>query len=302
MHGMTGVRVVSRLIALAVLVAAGIYTLVYLYRWEWNRAVMAGIFFIAAEVALIGTAIVTRLRALEHRMGPPGTSPGADETPRSRHFAWLEESVGGFNVFIPILLGAGVILSLFAWVIERIARFVTAPLAGERAVSPLASLDLPDGGLVIGSGSIALDGPGVAAGPRRQLPPLVRGAITFAAMIGMMLGIWFLREATEARPGGGEPGTTTVELDIATRESGATTEQLVDAFWVACRLRLPRDAELVSAEVVVPGHAVMTLTPVLGDTDQRQFAGCVGDGILDRVDADVIRVETQPAQPAQLAP
>lgn len=299
MRGMTGVRVVSRLIALVVLVAAGVYTMVYLYRWEWNRAVMAGIFFIAAEVALIGTAIVTRLRALEHRMGPPGTSTaGADEKPRSRHFAWLEESVGGFNVFIPILLGAGVILSLFAWVIERIARFVTAPLAGERSVSPLATLDLPSGGLLAVPGSAPLD---PATHPRKgnhQLPPLVRAAVTVAAMIAMMLGIWFLREATESRPGGGDPGTTTIELGIATRESGATTEQLVDAFWVACRLRLPRDAELVSAEVVVPGRAVLTLTPLLGDTDQRQFAGCVGDGILDRVDADVIRVETQPAQPA----
>ena len=30
----------------------GAYVFVYLYRWEWNRALFAGVLFVAAEVAL----------------------------------------------------------------------------------------------------------------------------------------------------------------------------------------------------------------------------------------------------------
>jgi hypothetical protein len=42
-------------------------------------------------------------------------------TPRD-HFAWLRDAQTRTSVFIPVLLGAGVILSGIAWVVERIAR------------------------------------------------------------------------------------------------------------------------------------------------------------------------------------
>lgn len=303
MNGLTAVRVASRVMALIVLVASGVYVIVYLYRWEWNRAVMSGIFFLAAEIALIGTAIVTRLRALERQVGTGnGAAPGPADQERSRHFAWLEESSGGFGVFIPILLGAGVILSLIAWVVERVARFVTAPLAGERAVSPLAGLAVPDGGLLAANAGPA--GPAglasttaIMSAPRRP-HPAVRIAATVAVFAALGAGLWVLRDATQARPGGEGAGTTYVELEISTRETGATMAQLVDALWVACRLRLPADAALVSSEVDARGAAVLVVTPSLGPTDQRQFAGCLGDTVLDRVDADVTRVEARPDPPA----
>ena len=57
MGGLTGLRVASRLLLVGVLVASGGYVLVYLYRWEWNRALMAGVFFLAAEIALVGAAL-----------------------------------------------------------------------------------------------------------------------------------------------------------------------------------------------------------------------------------------------------
>lgn len=48
-----------------VLAASGAYVFVYLYRREWNRAIIAGTFFLATEVALLGSAVLTRLRALD---------------------------------------------------------------------------------------------------------------------------------------------------------------------------------------------------------------------------------------------
>lgn len=304
MSGLTGVRVVARLLAVAVLLGSGFYVLVYLYRWEWNRALMAGVFFLAAEVALIGAAIVTRLQVLEQRVdrrsGIPGSdrpAPGASAEPARGPFAWLDEATGGFGVFIPILLGAGLILSMFAWVVERLARFVTAPAARPGGLSAFASLDLSSGALVPDATTVDLTGVGVLEAthpPRRRTA--VHWAVTFVSMLVLMMGIWFLREAAESRPGGGGSGTTAIELEIETRETGATTQQLVDALWVACRLRLPVDARLVSAAVRSPGQAEMVVAPGLGETDRRQFAGCLGDTILDRVDADVTGMQTTPAR------
>jgi hypothetical protein len=321
MGGLTGLRVASRLLLVGVLIASGGYVLVYLYRWEWNRALMAGVFFLAAEIALVGAALASRMLALEnreHRLGsrvpdlPPagGGAPAPTVAPEARRppargpFAWLEETSGGFGVFIPILLGAGVILSMIAWVVERLARFVTAPASGTGPSSPYAALDLPAGGLVAVGGSAGAPPRGLdrLEAPR---PPVGRvvlhWAVTLGSVAGLLVGIWFLREAAESRPGGGGAGTTTVELEISTRESGATTEQLVDALWVACRLRLPRDAEMVAAEVPAPGRAVLAVSPALGETDRRQFTGCLGDTVLDRVDADITRVETTAGRPAPIS-
>jgi hypothetical protein len=318
MGGLTGLRVASRLLLVGVLVASGGYVLVYLYRWEWNRALMAGVFFLAAEIALIGAALASRMQALEnreHRLGgqPPVLPPvaaGETATPQGQRpaakgpFAWLEETSGGFGVFIPILLGAGVILSMIAWVVERLARFVTAPASGSGQTSPYAALDLPAGGLVAAAGSTGVRPVGLDSldAPR---PPVGRvvlhWVITIGSVAALLIGIGFLREAAESRPGGGGTGTTTVELEISTREVGARTEQLVDALWVACRLRLPRDAELVSAVVPAPGQAVMAVSPALGETDRRQFTGCLGDTVLDRVDADITRVETTAGRAAPVS-
>jgi uncharacterized membrane protein len=304
MHGLTGVRVVSRLIAVVVLVASGVYLLLYLYRWEWNRALMAGIFFLGAELALIGTAIVTRLRNIEAALNSRGAAASVDsDTARKAEgrspFAWLEESSGGFNVFIPILLGAGVILSVIAWMVERLARFVTAPVSGEAQVSSLSTLQLSRSGLVPSVGATleqtslaARVAPGPSSG-RSALHIL----LTVAIVTALLLGVWFLREAAESRPESGESGTTTLELTVATRESGDTTEQITDALWVACRLRLPSDAELLALDVTSNRTAKLAITPALGRTERRKFVGCLEDAVIDRVSAEVTRFETQPESP-----
>jgi hypothetical protein len=58
----------ARLFGVVVLAASGAYVFVYLYRWEWNRAIIAGTFFLATEVALLGSTVLTRLRALDAKL------------------------------------------------------------------------------------------------------------------------------------------------------------------------------------------------------------------------------------------
>ena len=62
------VRLVGRLLGLVVLIVSGAYLLIYLYRWEWNRALVAGIFFVSAEVAIASGVILSRLRAIEDHL------------------------------------------------------------------------------------------------------------------------------------------------------------------------------------------------------------------------------------------
>ena len=61
-------RVLGRVLVVIVLVASGAYFLVYLYRWQWNRALVSGLFFVAAEVAVVASVLLRRFSALEEKI------------------------------------------------------------------------------------------------------------------------------------------------------------------------------------------------------------------------------------------
>ena len=98
---------------LTVLVAAGWYVFVYLYRWEWNRALVSGIIFLAAEVALLGALVLERLGKLGPAAGSSSiAAPNGERVLRrlrehapepAKPFAWMERQQ--MNVFVPVLLG-----------------------------------------------------------------------------------------------------------------------------------------------------------------------------------------------------
>ena len=139
-------RLIGRLLGLVVLVASGAYLLIYLYRWEWNRALVAGIIFVSAEVAIASGVILSRLRAIEDHLArgqPPAPTAGAASPERRSPFAWLKPDSSQMGVFIPVLLGAGVILSTLAYLVERIARFTAAPVAEHDLADRLATLARP---------------------------------------------------------------------------------------------------------------------------------------------------------------
>jgi hypothetical protein len=140
---------------LVVLVAAGWYVFVYLYRWEWNRALVSGIIFIAAEVGLLGALVLDRLGKLGRRLDRLD-QPRYDErvlrqlrdnSPApTKPFAWMERQE--MNVFVPVLLGAGVLLSALAWVVDRIARMTAVPQLERGLARKLTTLQPPQGGLL----------------------------------------------------------------------------------------------------------------------------------------------------------
>lgn len=152
-------RRMATALAAATLAGSGTYLFVYLYRWEWNRAIIAGVFFLAAQMALSTAAVLGRLRAVEtaQRQRPDAPSPRvlghireAAAPPRD-HFAWLRPQSERLGVFVPILMGAGFVLSGLAWLVERIARSTAAPRLEHGLAVGLGALALPPDHLLAGA-------------------------------------------------------------------------------------------------------------------------------------------------------
>ena len=144
--------VVARLLGGVVLATTALYFFVYLWRWEWNRALIAGLLFVATEVAMAAGAILDRL----HRLSESVTSPDPAVLARIResappahdHFEWLSPKSGRMGVFVPVLIGMGVVASGLAWLVERLARATAGPVLERRLAGRLGPLAWPVGGLV----------------------------------------------------------------------------------------------------------------------------------------------------------
>ena len=136
----------------AMLFFTALYFFVYLWRWEWNRALIAGVLFVATEVAMGCAVVLSRLRRVEDRMQAPDPSVLArirETAPPARdHFEWLSPKSGRLGVFVPVLIGMGVVASGLAWLVERLARATAGPALERGLASRLAPLAWPAGGLV----------------------------------------------------------------------------------------------------------------------------------------------------------
>lgn len=147
----------ARMVAVVALLAAGLYFFVYLWRWEWNRALVAGVIFLAAEIGLSTIAVLDRIRRLpEAGGGSPGALPDPavlariQETapPPRDYFAWLRPRQGQMGVFVPVLMGMGIVASALAWAVERLARSTARPTLERRLAAKLVPLSWPEEHLV----------------------------------------------------------------------------------------------------------------------------------------------------------
>ncbi len=145
-------RRISAVLGGAVLVSTALYFFVYLWRWEWNRALIAGVLFIATEVAMATATVLSRLRGLSDKLATPDPAVLArirESAPPPRdHFEWLSPKSGQMGVFVPVLIGMGVVASGLAWLVERLARATAGPALERGLAARLRPLAWPTGGLV----------------------------------------------------------------------------------------------------------------------------------------------------------
>jgi hypothetical protein len=303
-----------RVLTLAVLVVSGTYLLVYLYRWEWNRALISGMFVLAAEVAYVGLSLRTEIGRLSTRIGAleasdsaaqplrptdlrsPAGPRGPDARP-ARPFAWLRESTSGqTNVFVPVLLGAGVILSAAAFVIERVAGVVTTTTVDRTAPRRLVGLEPVAHSLL----ETAPKPPPLDRDRRHRggvAGALVRLVALVVLALSILAAIDLLADATQSRPSPAVSGTSTiVELRVDQRRNRPALEA-AEALAVACHGTLRAGSEVTNIETVRADHVRMEVTPALSELRRRRLFGCLQDATLDLVQAHVVGWTTTPASP-----
>jgi hypothetical protein len=298
-RGLTAV--LARILTVVVLATSGAYLLVYLYRWEWNRALVSGVFFVAAEVALGFSVVLRRLRAIEARMGEPAgpratleaepASSMAEQrlaaTPVERHdpFAWLSPGDGRLGVFVPVLLGAGVMLSALAYLVERLAQVTAVPGLDRRLSRRLDVLAPPAGGLTRTSTL-----PPSSRRRTRGSPVMVVLGLLSAGVL-LVVAVGAIADATQTRPQTGPvPATTRIELVIDQRGAATTATVAAEALWATCRPILgaerPADARIVTG---VGNRVDLVLRPGVTELARRRLVGCLTDLQLDLVQAYVIQ-------------
>lgn len=175
----------------AALVVTGVYFVLYLYGWEWYRAFVVGAIFVGIEVAAATfylAHLLGRLSDAARPGGPPaphrdGTAESvgvvngvlaATPRPHPDTFAWMKRQPDQLSVFIPLLLGAGFILSAAAWVVERLASAVYGERLDAGLAEQVAVLIPPDDLLDAPTAERLLTAPGRWASVRPQAQPASR--------------------------------------------------------------------------------------------------------------------------------
>jgi hypothetical protein len=284
-----------RLLLSVVLTVSGLYVFVYLYRWQWNRALISGVFFLASEMGLATLTILRRLRALEERVADQAAENDTAPSPevangprpvangRGPRLPWLDVGSAPMAVFVPVLMGVGVVLSALAYVVDRTAAATT----GRRA-APVGPLTLPPGGLVDGPPAAL---PAASEPPGRRMNPGRIVVFVLLATLGVA-GIDVLADATQTRPDATLPGSTTViELEIH-HNRDRPVMQSASALWGIGSMVIPRNTDLLSLVAVAPDRVRLVLSPALGTHARQRFVGAVEDAVIDNVVARVVSVRS----------
>ncbi len=311
MTPVTLIHRLGRLLSGVVLVAAGAYMFIYLVRWEWNRALVAGVFFLAAEVFLVADVLLGRVGALGRRVDRAREEEQAqlladrlraNRPDRTGPFAWLHHDPNRVSVLLPILIGAGVVLSALSYLVEQIARVSALPVAEDDLARGLAAIALPAEGLApIGR----LPSP-ASRPPMPDRSQSVSTVITLAGAVALVTalvtgGIMVLKSVPEPA----DPGRVMhVDLVVRQRNLSQPEPAIAMGLWATCRTRVPREVSLVSLESVDaddPSRLRMTLSPAPAQSDQREFLGCLQDAVIERTWTSVVGVQglTAGSRPVQ---
>ena len=293
----------------AVGIVCGAYTGIYLVRWEWNRAIIAGLFFVAAEVMVASVLVLDRVRKSEARIIDAVTSMAADgrsdpmvpldhsgvldalretapKTPD--RFAWIRDRSGSMNVFLPVLLGAGVVASALAWAVEHVARATISPALERRLALQLDVLAVPAGGL--------LGMPVAEAGRRRRAWPRRAALGVMVLTMGFLTAgaLDYVADRTQTRPDVRDPDAQTM-LDLELR--GAIAERdpdrVIGHLWSLCTGPDVFRSHSLPAPVVQhgPDGAVRVLIDTdVGHHGLERLRGCLNDAVIDKVQARVVGV------------
>ncbi len=276
--------------------SAAAYVVVYLYRWEWQRALVSGVLLLVIEIFLATALVLGRMARLHRRLAE--TDARAEEVLRRLErtraaspdrFRWLDRERDTF-VFVPVLVAAGAALSVVAAIVQRIAGATVRAGRERRLAGRLASLAAPPGG--IGGGRT----PGLenepAVPPRRTRRGVALALATPLLAVLIAGAVDVLSDATQTRPQAPpDSAATTVVFRIEVREvpddATAVGSAALD-LWESCRRAtsaLRGDAALTA---LGDGVFAGVLRPALPEHDLKRLHGCLSDATANRALATVL--------------
>lgn len=309
----TVVRVVGWVSLSGTLLVAAGHTVYYLYYWEWVRAqmaatlavgalVVAGIWMLLNRLDRFEDDLRQRIGEVESRLWPPehpsaGSRDSVPVPAREIEFPWLAPVfapvrehvlvplalVAGLSpavepkpgVFIPVLLGTGLLASVAAGLIERTATTVHRSAIVPPATDP-GRLRAPDPDEPLDRiGTASLTG---SADPGRKIYGFAAGA--GALFVAVVAGLWSTAHYT---PEPWAQGRTELLVEVSSRSG--TADSAADTLAVVAQYCARNSIAGVGVEGVRPAagrSAWVVLTPVLDEQARRRFRGCLVDATLFR--------------------
>ena len=284
-------RRVGYLVGLVVMASAASVLFLSLFRWEWNRALIAGLVFVVAQIGLGTAAILDRLKSIESRLNEvnrpdPQVLATLKENapPAKKPFAWLTSDADEVGVFIPFILGAGLVVSAVAWLLEHFARATAGPVLEQRLAARLTPVALPAHGLMGTAGPIVVQQP-------RRSNPVAKLAIVALVAASVWLAIDLLADATQTRPDRIVPGTESLLTIEVTGNGSVQGLEAASALWATCQGTVPSDMTRAGISRVGTNRYSFAVSPSLGVQGERRLRGCLADVTIDNIRASVLLVE-----------
>jgi hypothetical protein len=191
-------------------------------------------------------------------------------------------------VLVPILLGAGIILSAVAFVVERLSRVTAAPVAEHELARGLASMALPSAGLAPTGLPPADDlvEPEIdEAAERRSTAFLVGFSVVLTLAITLLAAFLVTRDAPPQ-----QDAALVIDVAVARNNLDQPDEAVAAGVWMACQLRVPEEVTLQSLSPLRGEEYRLVIAPAPAKFDERELLGCLQDASTDRAQLRILDV------------
>lgn len=282
---------------------AGTYLVVYLYRWQWQRALLCGVLLLVVEVMLLGIVLLGRLTRIEDRLRDSDRRQRemaarqedalarlrtAPEPETGGRFRWLEDPAERTYVFVPVLMVTGVLLSGIAWAVQRIATATARP-AERRLAGRLAVLTAPDPA----SHDDLEDLPPLIA-PRsrgRTARVTVVGVLGVALLGALVAGLADLTQTRDQDRNDSAATSVVVQVDMRGTDMTAARRSLAaEQVWERCRDSTSVPLRHATLGDLGDGLFAGVVRPALTDHDRMRLRGCLEDATLERAHLTVVGI------------
>ncbi|MFJ8633360.1 hypothetical protein [Streptomyces sp. NPDC093568] len=295
-------RKIAYVFGLLAATGAGTYLIVYLYRWQWQRALICGVLLLVIEVMLLGLVMLGRLSRIEERLRDTDRrqreldARHEDVLTRLREpamareetrFRWLEDPADRSYVFVPVLMIAGVVLSGLAWVVQKVASATAGP-AEQRLAGRLSVLAAPD---PAAPGDLE-DLPAPGAGSGRRTARVTTATVLSVALVAAL--VVALADLTQTRPEEANEHQATsvlVQVDLRGPDVSPSRKALAaQQIWEGCRDSTSTPLRHAPLGDLGNGMFAGVVRPALTDHNLMRLRGCLEDATLERAHLTVVAV------------